>query len=135
MLSTRLSTPSSAQRRARVIVVPTGKVTLAQIGATGLVGAVMYAMASAISPPALAQDAPKPPSRGCEEPAHTAATPPATGADSGTKPGGSGSTGWSGGTGGSNIGTTPQASTPGSPDRQPAVVTGVDPKPAQQGKC
>lgn len=83
--------------------------------------------------PALAQqqernDSPRhnpcPPSR--SEPA---ATPPARGADSGTAPGGMGSTGWSGGTGGSNIGTSPSGATPGSPNQQPQTVQGTDPKP------
>lgn len=55
------------------------------------------------------------------------ATPPARGSDSGTAPGGMGSTGWSGGTGGSHIGTSPSGGTPASPDRQPATTQGLDP--------
>src|SRR4051812_27347009 len=44
---------------------------------------------------------------------------------SGTAPEGQGSTGWTGGTGGSFIGTQQQGS-PGSPNDQPAVASGVD---------
>ncbi len=73
---------------------------------------------------------------GCELPSsHSSATPPAHGPSSGTHPGGSGSTGWSGG--GSNIGTTPQSPTPASPTEHPATVQGLDPKPneAQRPTC
>ena len=44
---------------------------------------------------------------------------------SGTAPEGAGSTGWTGGTGGSFIGTQHQGS-PSSPNDQPAVASGVD---------
>jgi len=43
----------------------------------------------------------------------------------GTAPAGQGSTGWTGGAGGSFIGTQHQGS-PGSPNDQPAVASGVD---------
>lgn len=55
-----------------------------------------------------------------------AATPPAQGKDSGTAPGGMGSSGWSGGTGGSYIGTNPQGSASGS-SAQPPAAQGLDP--------
>ncbi len=72
----------------------------------------------------------------CSMPPHSSATPPDQGAGSGTAPGSAGSTAWTGGTGGSHIGTTPHAPTPGSPTRQPEVVQGVDPKAApSQGNC
>lgn len=83
-------------------------------------------LASATLVPAVAQ-APGPPSSGCEAKQGTAPTPPAQGQHSGTQPGGSGSTGWSGGTGGSNIGTTPGAPTAGSPTDHPPTVQGVSP--------
>ncbi|MFH1554447.1 MAG: hypothetical protein ABII76_06235 [Pseudomonadota bacterium] len=62
--------------------------------------------------------------QGCD--ATAAATPPAQGESSGTAPGGAGSTGWSGGTGGSYIGTHPSGSS-GSPTDHPATVQGVNP--------
>lgn len=61
----------------------------------------------------------------CE--ATPAPTPPAQGVHSGTQPGGAGSTAWSGGTGGSHIGTTPGSPTPASPNEHPPVVEGKDP--------
>ncbi|WP_341990021.1 hypothetical protein [Azorhizobium sp. AG788] len=60
-----------------------------------------------------------------------AATPPVAGPSSGTAPGGQGSTGWSGGTGGSYIGTSNHASTPGSGASQPETVTGANPGKAE----
>lgn len=73
----------------------------------------------------------------CSMPPHASATPPDQGPGSGTAPGSSGSTAWTGGTGGSYTGTTPQAATPGSPTAQPDVVQGADPKvgPSAQGAC
>ncbi|MFG1244193.1 hypothetical protein V5F31_17585 [Xanthobacter sp. V7C-4] len=118
----------TALRRASPVIIPPGTVTGARIFATGIVAALMFLLASAGPSPAAAEGTANPVTGACEHPAHTAATPPAQGATSGTEPGGAGSTGWTGGTGGSFIGTTPQASTPASPDRQPEVVTGVDPK-------
>ncbi|QRG04505.1 hypothetical protein EZH22_15005 [Xanthobacter dioxanivorans] len=126
----------SAPRRASPVIVPAGAVTWTRILGTGLVGGVMFVLASSVPAPAAAQGNPQSVQTGaCEQPPHTPATPPARGADSGTQPGGAGSTGWSGGTGGSNIGTTPQAGTHASPDRQPAVVTGLDPKAEPQARC
>jgi large exoprotein involved in heme utilization and adhesion len=54
--------------------------------------------------------------------------------NSGTAPEGQGSTGWTGGTGGSFIGTQQQGS-PSSPNDQPPVASGVDLKgpPVQEG--
>lgn len=91
---------------------------------------VLFASAAAAAllwaAPAIAQSG-GPPSTGCAaKPAHPA-TPPAQGADSGTKPGGDGSTAWSGGTGGSYIGTSPGAPTPASPTDHPPTVQGVNP--------
>lgn len=104
--------------------------------ATGLVGAVMFLLASAVPAPAHAQSDPKAPRAGaCENTPHVAETPPTTGANSGTKPGNEGSTGWTGGTGGTYTGLTPQSGTPASPERQPEVVTGVDPKTGPQVRC
>lgn len=123
-------------RARRVLVCPLPGAT--QIGVSAIVGGLMFLMASAVPGPARAQSAPPaPPAQtgACDEPAHTAATPPARGADSGTRPGSEGSTGWTGGTGGSYTGLTPQAGTPASPTRQPDVVTGVNPKPQPQGRC
>jgi hypothetical protein len=62
------------------------------------------------------------------------ATAPVAGPNSGTAPGGAGSTGWSGGTGGSNIGTSPHAPSPGSPTEQPPTATGLDPIKGEQRK-
>ncbi|MFG1374443.1 hypothetical protein V5F32_19875 [Xanthobacter oligotrophicus] len=118
----------TALRRASPVIIPQGTVTGARIFATGLVAGVMFLLASAGPSPAAAEGTANPVTGVCEQPAHAAETPPAQGANSGTAPGGADSTGWSGGTGGSFIGTTPQASTPASPDRQPEVVTGLDPK-------
>lgn len=59
------------------------------------------------------------------------ATEPARGENSGTAPGGQGSTGWTGGTGGSYIGTSPHAATPGTNTPQPDVVTGANPGKAE----
>lgn len=56
-----------------------------------------------------------------------AATPPVKSPSSGTAPGDSGSTGWSGGTGGSNIGTSADGPTPGSPSSHPETAKGLDP--------
>lgn len=119
---------ATALRRASPVIIPQTTVTCARILTTGLVGAVMFLLASAGPSPAAAEGTTAPATGVCEQQPHAAATPPAQGATSGTEPGGAGSTGWSGGTGGSFIGTTPQASTPASPDRQPEVVTGLDPK-------
>jgi hypothetical protein len=56
-----------------------------------------------------------------------AATPPARGSGDGTAPGNAGSTGWSGGTGGSNIGTNPSGATQASRTWQPPTARGLDP--------
>lgn len=58
------------------------------------------------------------------------ATPPGPGDASGSNPGSTGSTGWTGGTGGSNIGTSPHAPTPGSPNVHPETAQGVNPVPS-----
>lgn len=58
----------------------------------------------------------------------TSETPPVEGADSGTAPGGSGSSGWTGGLGGSDIGTSQAEELPTSPAPEPpAVASGLDP--------
>ena len=55
-------------------------------------------------------------------------TEPVQGSDSGTAPGGSGSSGWTGGLGGSDIGTSQSEELETSPDQDhPAVASGLDP--------
>lgn len=54
-------------------------------------------------------------------------TQPVQGADSGTAPGGAGSSGWTGGLGGSDIGTSQAQELPSSPQEHPAVASGLDP--------
>lgn len=82
------------------------------------------------SPAALAQQAAppeRPPAQGCEARGRAeAATPPQPGARDGTAPGNAGSTGWSGGTGGSHIGTNPQGATRDSPTEHPPTARGLD---------
>jgi hypothetical protein len=56
-----------------------------------------------------------------------AATPPGAGGKEGTRPGDSGSTGWTGGLGGSYIGTTQAGPNPSSPSQHPETATGLDP--------
>lgn len=104
-------------------------------GATGfwLVGlwlAVAAVPAGALLPTAAQAQQSVPANQECPAPAAPeshAATAPARGGDSGTAPGGQGSTAWTGGTGGSYIGTSPHAATPGSNTLQPDVVTGANP--------
>jgi len=63
-----------------------------------------------------------------DEPATTAATAPDPGNQaSGTSPGTAGSSGWTGGLGGSFIGTAPKGPTPQSPSDHPATASGLDP--------
>lgn len=65
---------------------------------------------------------------GCDAAPATPATPEAKGDASGTAPGNSGSTGFSGsGLGGAYTGTTPNGAVPGSPSVQPATAKGLDP--------
>lgn len=78
------------------------------------------------APPAAAQTS-GPAQSGCAATPTESATPPAQGDDSGTRPGSAGSTAWSGGTGGSYIGTTPGAPTPASPTEHPPTVQGANP--------
>jgi len=55
-------------------------------------------------------------------------THPVVGPDAGTAPGGSGSSGWTGGLGGSDIGTSQTKELNSSPQQEhPAVATGLDP--------
>src|SRR5690606_10060014 len=55
-------------------------------------------------------------------------TQPVEGADSGTAPGGAGSSGWTGGLGGSDIGTSQAEELPTSPQQDhPPVASGLDP--------
>ncbi|MFG1300821.1 hypothetical protein V5F49_13595 [Xanthobacter sp. V3C-3] len=124
----------TAPRARRVLVLPSPGAT--HLCASALVGGLMFLMASAVPAPTFAQGASPPATTGaCDQPPHEPATPPARGADSGTRPGSEGSTAWTGGTGGSYTGLTPQSGTPASPDRQPEVVTGADPKPEPQARC
>ncbi len=65
---------------------------------------------------------------GCGASPAAPATPESKGPDSGTAPGNSGSTGFSGaGLGGAYTGTTPGGAVPGSPSVQPATAKGLDP--------
>lgn len=65
-----------------------------------------------------------------------AATQPRQGGRDGTAPGNAGSTGWSGGTGGSFIGTNTAGATSASRTWQPPTARGLDPisapKPAER---
>nr|WP_189503158.1 hypothetical protein [Tianweitania populi] len=54
------------------------------------------------------------------------ATAPDRNSADGTAPGNTGSTGWSGGTGGAYIGTNPQGATAASPTWQPPTARGID---------
>ena len=77
--------------------------------------------------PALAQNQAAKPA-GCDNRSTAQpATGPAPASRDGTAPGNSGSTGWSGGTGGSYIGTTPAGALPSSPTWQPPTARGLDP--------
>ncbi|TCZ55566.1 hypothetical protein [Roseicella aquatilis] len=89
--------------------------------------------ALALSAPSFAQD--RPPSQqslrndpACNQATKAeAATPPARNSGDGTAPGNAGSTGWSGGTGGSFIGTNTSGATRNSPTWQPPTARGLDP--------
>ena len=61
------------------------------------------------------------------------ATKPAPAAADGTAPGNAGSTGWSGGLGGSHIGTAPAGSV--ARDFQPATAKGLDLMGAPKANC
>ena len=105
---------------------------------TGLVGGVMFVLATAAPEPASAQSGLQAQRQGaCENPPAAArpATPPPQGPNSGTMPGSEGSTGWTGGTGGNHTGLSPHAASPDSPERQPEVVTGVNPNPTAPHPC
>jgi len=73
-----------------------------------------------------AQSATPPANKDCNAAASAPATPPASGANSGTAPGGMGSTGWTGGTGGSHVGTANDGPTKASPNAQPETAKGLD---------
>lgn len=62
-----------------------------------------------------------------------AATPPDRQSADGTAPGNSGSTGWTGGTGGAHVGTNPQGALPESKTWQPPTARGLDLAMAIQG--
>lgn len=62
----------------------------------------------------------------CEGGIAQPATGVAQGPSSGTAPGNAGSTGWSGGTGGSNTGTVPAGALPESKTWQPKTASGLD---------
>ena len=87
---------------------------------------ILFVAAVGLSIPCLAQSAAQ--NRCPEEPATTAATAPdPNNQASGTSPGTAGSTGWTGGLGGSYIGTAPKGPTPGSASDHPATASGLDP--------
>ena len=98
------------------------------------------AMASVAVPAAWAQGRPQPAApasqTGCAASNQAApATAPQPGKD-GTAPGNAGSTGWSGGTGGSYIGTNPQGNGQQSATWQPPTARGLDPlKPRAERAC
>lgn len=87
------------------------------------------AIAAALALPwaAGAQTSPPAPEATCpDDPGEAvAATTPQPGQD-GTSPGNSGSTGWSGGLGGSQIGTNTQGALPSSPASQAPTARGLD---------
>jgi len=81
---------------------------------------VLLLLASAAAP-TLAQGPPG----GCNQAAaQEPATKPAPASNDGTAPGNSGSSGWSGGLGGSFVGTAPAGTQAGKP--QPATAQGLD---------
>ncbi|MGO4526115.1 hypothetical protein AB4097_14765 [Microvirga sp. 2MCAF35] len=87
---------------------------------------ILVVAAVGLSTPCWAQSAAQNPCP--EEPATTAATAPdPNNQASGTSPGTAGSSGWTGGLGGSFIGTTPKGPTPQSPSDHPATASGLDP--------
>lgn len=97
----------------------------------GLSSMVLVAALATVSP---APAADQPPQRqgaqgatGCAPGTRAeAATPPARNTADGTAPGNAGSTGWSGGTGGSHIGTNTSGALPSSPTWQPPTARGLD---------
>ena len=108
-----------------------------------MVAAMATALPALIPASALAQAQSTSPSKaGCDAaPAATPATPETRSAESGTAPGNSGSTGFSGsGLGGAYTGTTPNGAVATSPSVQPATAKGLDPiraapKPGNAGRC
>lgn len=83
-------------------------------------------MLTASAGPVLAQDAPQ--RTGCVDLSEAGSeTAPTRGPDSGTAPGNAGSSGWTGGLGGSDIGTSQQDEETPSPTPHPAVASGLDP--------
>lgn len=100
-------------------------------GAFWITGSLILGLGTA----AMAQHAGAPPSKqsldsngGCQGEAEShPATQPATGRADSTAPGNAGNTGWSGGTGGSFIGTQSSGKTPQSRTWQPATARGLDP--------
>ncbi|MDB5376111.1 MAG: hypothetical protein JWR00_557 [Rubritepida sp.] len=89
--------------------------------------------ALALATPGLAQQPQQPPSgqstvQGCNPSGRAeAATPPQRGSGDGTAPGNAGTTGWTGGMGGSHLGTNTQGATQNSPTWQPPTARGIDP--------
>jgi hypothetical protein len=72
----------------------------------------------------------------CAQAPSEPATPVAKGEGSGTAPGSSGSTGWSGsGLGGAYNGTAPSGPTAGSPSWHPVTAKGLDPIKGMPGKA
>lgn len=91
-------------------------------GRTVLVAGAIFALSTAL----VSAQGTSTPNSGTAKPAESA-NQPTPGANSGTDPKNAGSTGWSGGTGGSYIGTSPHAPTPGSPNQHPDTAKGLDP--------
>ncbi|TDT92626.1 hypothetical protein DFO45_3384 [Azorhizobium sp. AG788] len=101
-----------------------------------LIGLWLSGPVPGLSGQAFAAETGKTDASGCSAgSASHAATPPSQGPSSGTAAGNVGTTGWTNGMGGTHIGTSNHASTPGSPQAQPETVTGANPgSPDQPNK-
>ena len=87
------------------------------------------------SPVSLSAQTAQPLKTDCSQPGSGPATPMNKGQGSGTAPGSSGSTGWSGsGLGGSYNGTSPSGPNDSSPSFQPVTAKGIDPIRGMMGK-
>jgi hypothetical protein len=88
----------------------------------------IFALSTLALIPVAAQAQSTEPKKDCQSaPSTTATTPPTTGPSSGSTPGNARSTGWTGGTGGSHMGTTPSGPTKGSEQDHPTTAKGLDP--------
>ncbi len=100
--------------------------------------ALVAVLAGGLALPALAQDVPQPATRtagqDCAAASHAQPATQEVAAADATAPSNSGSTGWSGGTGGSLIGTNPSGASAHTKTWQPPTARGLDlsgrPEPA-----